>query len=142
MDTEQAVGDKPVASVIEWVSAVAGRPVEIPVLRGVEDVPAARAWTLEVMPHPDPGAPDGVEVIEDVVVRAHGRPLSGEIYRPTAPSGKPALLFLHGGAWCFGQARDCRVPGYAFARAGHTVLSLDYALAPEDPYPAGLEDVL
>jgi acetyl esterase len=50
-------------------------------------------------------------------------------------------MYLHGGAWCAGSLdladRVCR----RLARAsGRTVFSVGYALAPEHPYPAALDD--
>ena len=55
----------------------------------------------------------------------------------------PLLVWLHGGGWTVGSLdsydRTCR--GLA-AQAGCRVLSVDYALAPEHPFPAAVEDVL
>ncbi|BCO38192.1 alpha/beta hydrolase [Mycobacterium heckeshornense] len=64
------------------------------------------------------------------------------LHRPagvTEPA--PALLWIHGGGYVLGTARQddrlCR----RFARAlGITVAAVDYRLAPEHPYPAPLED--
>jgi len=56
------------------------------------------------------------------------------------PSGK-ILLFFHGGGWVTGNIdsydRTCHVMA---GRTGRTVVSVDYRLAPEHPFPAGLED--
>jgi acetyl esterase/lipase len=61
---------------------------------------------------------------------------------PGAPEDR-ALLYFHGGAWFMGSARTHRglVSRLAFA-AGVRALSIDYRLAPEHPFPAGLEDCL
>ncbi len=52
-------------------------------------------------------------------------------------------MYLHGGGWVIGDLDShdgiCR----SIARdSGHAVLSIDYRLAPEHPFPAGLEDAL
>jgi acetyl esterase/lipase len=72
-----------------------------------------------------------------------GGPLPLRQYLPmqTAPGVAPGLLYLHGGVGVFGsiQTHDavCRM---LCDDAAMTVLSLEYRLAPEHPYPAGLDD--
>jgi acetyl esterase/lipase len=56
-------------------------------------------------------------------------------------SGRLAVLYLHGGGYVIGSARAEAVIAAHLARAsGATVYTLDYRLAPEDPFPAALED--
>lgn len=53
------------------------------------------------------------------------------------------VLFLHGGAYVMGSATS--VVGLASdlgRRAGSRVVTVEYRLAPENPYPAGLEDAV
>jgi acetyl esterase/lipase len=80
--------------------------------------------------------PDDVEVLtltSGVGVR---------LYRPTGPSRTgPALLWIHGGGYLIGSAAQDDQLCRRFARElGATVASVDYRLAPENPYPAPLED--
>jgi len=50
-------------------------------------------------------------------------------------------LHIHGGGWVLGAAELSDVGNEAMAReAGVTVVSVDYRLAPECPYPAGVDD--
>ncbi len=60
------------------------------------------------------------------------------------PRGAPpgtALLYIHGGAWFMGSPRSHRgLVSYITSEAGVRALSIDYRLAPEYPFPAGLED--
>ncbi len=61
------------------------------------------------------------------------------------PPGEPAatLLFLHGGGYMLGSAFGYRPFCAAIAlAAGATMLVPDYRLAPEHPFPAGLDDAL
>jgi acetyl esterase/lipase len=53
------------------------------------------------------------------------------------------LLYLHGGAYCLGSVHTHReLMGRMAQATGCRVLALDYRLAPEHPFPAGLEDLL
>lgn len=66
-------------------------------------------------------------------------------YRPkgheSAEESLPTLVYFHGGGWTLGslQSHDstCR---WLCARGDVAVLSVDYRLAPEAPFPAGLDD--
>lgn len=62
--------------------------------------------------------------------------------QPPPPSGPgAALLWIHGGGYVIGHAAQDDVQCRRFARElGITVASVDYRLAPENPYPAPLED--
>jgi len=65
-------------------------------------------------------------------------------YRPlgsVADETLPVLIYFHGGGWIYGDLDThdgiCR----ALANTGgFAVISVDYRLAPEDPFPAGLDD--
>jgi acetyl esterase len=63
--------------------------------------------------------------------------------RIIAPEGEPQGTFLHfhGGGWTLGEsdAQDPRLQRLA-RETGLTAVSVDYRLAPENPYPAGPDD--
>jgi acetyl esterase len=62
------------------------------------------------------------------------------IYRG-GPSPAPAVIYCHSGAFVLGNLDTDHRQCVEFARRGGcTVISVDYRLAPEDPYPAGLDD--
>lgn len=65
------------------------------------------------------------------------------IYRPSvgAESARPCLFEIHGGGFMFGsiEMMDPWCQRVA-AEADTVVVSVEYRLAPEDPFPAGLED--
>ncbi|WP_029003352.1 alpha/beta hydrolase fold domain-containing protein [Azorhizobium doebereinerae] len=66
-------------------------------------------------------------------------PVPVRIYLPdTVPTG--VYLHFHGGGWTIGSAREEDGLNDAIARAGLAVVSVDYALAPETPYPAAPDD--
>lgn len=56
-------------------------------------------------------------------------------------ASKPVLVYLHGGAYTLGSPRSHRHLAVAIGdSAGTSILSLDYRLAPEHPFPAAVED--
>jgi acetyl esterase/lipase len=64
------------------------------------------------------------------------------VYRPAgALSPAPAVLWVHGGGFIFGTGldEDARLNGWADA-FGCPIVSVEYRLAPEHPYPEPLED--
>jgi acetyl esterase len=67
-------------------------------------------------------------------------PVPMRVYRPAGET-LGTLMFLHGGGFVIGDLDSydfqCRT---LCSRAGVTVVSVDYRLAPEHPFPAGVED--
>lgn len=64
------------------------------------------------------------------------------IYRGTS-SPAPAVIYCHSGAFVLGNLDTDHRQCVEFARRGRcTVISVDYRLAPEHPYPAGLDDAV
>lgn len=64
-----------------------------------------------------------------------------EVVSVGAPGPQPTVAHFHGGGYCIGSARTIR--GWAAhlsAQAGCRVVLPEYRLAPEHPYPAGLQD--
>ncbi len=67
--------------------------------------------------------------------------LKGEWVKTPGANGNAALLYLHGGAYVFCSPRSHRHLAAAIGEAAKVpVLSLDYRLAPENPFPAAVED--
>lgn len=77
--------------------------------------------------------------VSDLHLDAH---LQGRLYRPSARE-LPVVLFFHGGGWVLGNVdthdQMCRTLA---AESGCAILSVDYRLAPENPYPAAIEDAV
>lgn len=60
---------------------------------------------------------------------------------PAKASERSVLLYLHGGGYCIGSINTHRGMVSHIARAAETrALLIDYRLAPENPFPAALED--
>lgn len=85
--------------------------------------------------------PEQIAAIEPHVIAGSGGDISARLYRGTAQSNAPCLLFLHGGGWVLGNLDShdgiCR---RIAARTGACVLAVDYRLAPEHPFPAAVDD--
>jgi len=72
---------------------------------------------------------------------AEGQPQLARLYR--GDPGAPLLLYIHGGGWCGGSiALNDPVCREITAETGWNVVSISYRLAPEHPYPSGLNDCL
>jgi acetyl esterase len=78
----------------------------------------------------------------DQVVSSRGGPLRLRAYVPTdLVAGGPALLYLHGGGFVMGGLDGCDYVARGLAsRTGFLVVSVEYRLAPEYPFPGPLED--
>ncbi len=83
-------------------------------------------------------------LIADHVVPVAGGSIRLRLYYPVESGcGLPVHVFLHGGGWWQGSIDDrvneagCRALA---ADSGVVVAAVDYRLAPEHPFPAGLED--
>ncbi len=74
-------------------------------------------------------------------ISAEDGDVSVYIYRKTSTENQPALLWIHGGGYVLGDAADERARVFV-DKFDCTVVSVDYRLAPEHPFPAGPNDCL
>jgi acetyl esterase len=85
--------------------------------------------------------PVDVGSVEDVDVPTPSGPVPIRIYYPDGNRAFGALIYFHGGGWVAGSIElsdpECR---YLANAAGAVVVSVGYRLAPENPFPRGLED--
>jgi acetyl esterase/lipase len=82
------------------------------------------------------------ELRTDVVYdEVGGVPLRFDHYRPLGCDAPvPAVVFLHGGGWAFGDPSQAAGNGPLFAARGLATISLSYRLAQEAPFPAAVLD--
>jgi acetyl esterase/lipase/DNA-binding FadR family transcriptional regulator len=77
---------------------------------------------------------------EDRAVNGPAGPIPVRFYNPHEAG--PTLIFVHGGGWVIGSiATHDHIARWLAAQTGCRVVQLDYRLAPEHPYPAGIDDV-
>lgn len=94
-----------------------------------------------------PALADGVTLSVCPVARPDGTDLEVRVFAPEGRQPRdtlrPGVLYIHGGGFCAGAARyDDGVASEIAAAVGAVVVSVDYRLAPEHPYPAGLDDAV
>lgn len=78
---------------------------------------------------------------ETIEIEGPAGPLGLRVIRPQNRKARGAYLHVHGGGWVFGSA-DGQDPWLERIadRCGFVCLSVSYRLAPENPYPAALQD--
>ena len=80
------------------------------------------------------------ERVEERTIEGPGGALPIRIFRP-AGEVRGAMLHIHGGGWVIGEAAMNDLANERRADAvGVAIVSVDYRLAPEHPYPAGPDD--
>ncbi|MGE0796671.1 MAG: alpha/beta hydrolase fold domain-containing protein [Lautropia sp.] len=95
-----------------------------------------RRWWLEDGP--------AMARVSDRFITAGTRTVRLRCYQPPAPDPDRAgpIVYLHGGGWCVGSVDTHDAVIRHLARAcRRAAIGIDYALAPEAPFPAALEDV-
>ena len=84
--------------------------------------------------------PDVAEVTDASFAGPSG-PVPVRIYRAALDRPAPAILWFHGGGWVLGNLDTAELPVRTLcAQTGCTVISVDYSLAPEAPFPAAFDD--
>jgi len=134
--------DAKLQAILDAAKALGGLPVE---QQTVEQARADKAAMMaQFVPMPEYA---GVRV-EQRAISAGGGKVGLRVYTPgkNAPAGErpmPTVVFFHGGGWVVGtlETHDPYCRALAM-EAGVTVVSVDYRLAPEHKFPAGVEDCL
>ncbi|MBW2942242.1 alpha/beta hydrolase [Zhongshania aquimaris] len=79
--------------------------------------------------------------VEDMSVEGLAGPIPIRVYYPSDVESLGMIVFLHGGGWCMGNLDThdavCRQLSHV---TGFAVSAVDYRLAPEHKFPAGLQD--
>jgi acetyl esterase/lipase len=80
--------------------------------------------------------------VEDVEYLRHGdAALPARLFKPRGPGPFPAIVELHGGAWCLGDRLQDTSINEQLARSGILVAALDFRLPPTASYPGSLIDI-
>jgi acetyl esterase len=100
-----------------------------------------RAQQTRLAPYWAEGAPEVGEIRDIVIPGPHGD-RNARLYRPGEGDPSAIVIFLHGGGWARGSIATGEWACRAFAAESRlSVLSLDYSLAPEHPFPAAIDDI-
>lgn len=111
---------------------------------GLGMVPLAQARPIVVTQGAMVAGKQPIGALREVSVDGADGPLAARLYIPSSRLGAdpiPTILFIHGGGMALGNLDShdgaCR---HLAERSGVQVLSVDYRLAPEHPFPAAVED--
>ncbi|WP_456265522.1 MULTISPECIES: alpha/beta hydrolase [unclassified Bacillus (in: firmicutes)] len=118
-------------SVLEMFSFDDLRPEDVPALR--ESQAQLRIPAI---------VDDSLSLTDETIVGPNANPLRVRIYRPKSMNESlPVLLWIHGGGYIIGTIEGDDDLCMKFVKeANCVVVSVDYRLAPEHPYPAPIED--
>jgi acetyl esterase len=87
--------------------------------------------------------PHEVDAIDTPYARPAGLELLARVYRPkaSAPSPRPAVVYVHGGAWARSDRTADAILCEALAASGRVVVALDFRQAPDHRFPAASADI-
>jgi acetyl esterase len=81
--------------------------------------------------------------VRDILIPRLGGSIAARLYTPTGSGPPPLLIFFHGGGWIWGDLdlsdHTCRT---LCCNVPCAILSVDYRLAPENKFPAAIDDCL
>lgn len=82
-----------------------------------------------------------IHSVEDRIIPGEEYDIPIRIYTPKEVGPHPLLVFFHGGGFFMGsiETHDVKVRNIAIA-SGYKVISVDYRLAPEHPFPSAVND--
>jgi acetyl esterase/lipase len=117
----------------------------LPTVADWSDMEAARAGLEEMIAAAAPAQSLDMGVdFEDRMIQgpADAPDLAVRIYRPREAHGTlPGVLYIHGGGFCVGSIQSEHIGAMEAASSAEAlVVSVEYRLAPEHPFPAGIED--
>jgi acetyl esterase len=80
--------------------------------------------------------------VQEVEYLEHGdKPLLARIFKPRGDGPFPLMVSLHGGAWCRESRMTDEKIHENLAKAGIAVISLDFRMPPDAPYPGSMQDI-
>ena len=117
----------------QWQRLAQGRTLDWPTRRELAEL-TRRPWRE--------GGPEMART-QEIEAAAEAGPVRLRIHDPAPGEAKPTLVYLHGGGWAmFSLDTHDRVMREYAARGRMAVVGVDYALAPEAPYPTALNQTV
>ena len=130
--------DPELASMLAYVDSL-GLP---PMSAGTAEQ-AREAFRARTISEKDPARSIAMREVRDLTVPGGAGEIGARLYRPLHEGPLPTVVYFHGGGWVIGDL-DTHDPACRrladLSRA--VVLSVDYRLAPESPFPAAVEDAV
>ncbi len=84
-----------------------------------------------------------IDAIADRTIPADGHDIPIRVYTPPGEGPFPILVWFHGGGWVLGSIEQSDPVARALCTGADCVtVSVEYRLAPEHPFPAGLDDCM
>lgn len=124
-------------AVLDAIAAQGGKPIEECEPAEVRATRVKNVEALAALAGPE----QPVARVENRTIPGPGGPIPVRAYWPITGKKLPALVYLHGGGWVFGNIdaidRNCRLLANAVECI---VINVDYRLAPEHKCPAAAED--
>jgi acetyl esterase/lipase len=114
----------------EFLKALAAAPIP-------SGIPELRQMMETFIPMMNQDPPEIGALHENVAVSAG---VTADVAVPKGAGPHPVVVYLHGGGWVAGSPKTHRKLGMQIAEAGFLTINVDYRLAPEHPFPAGLDD--
>jgi len=129
--------DEPADSRVNPVVRAVLRLFAAPRVRMLEDYPKVRRLQRLLA-----GTPRRYRFLDRAILADDGsREIPVRVFQPREREHGDVLLFFHGGGWVTGDIESYTPACAALADlTGRVVLAVDYRLAPEHPFPAGLDD--
>ncbi|WP_137723338.1 alpha/beta hydrolase [Prescottella subtropica] len=90
---------------------------------------------------PPTGPLEPIRSVTDLTVPVPSGEIRVRLYLPDTDDPVPVFVWIHGGGWTIGTVEENDVACHAICHdAGIAVASIEYPLAPENPFPAALTD--
>lgn len=129
-----------VSTALEPFLAEANKTISEAKKNGVPFTPEAVRQGINALAVYLPQGP-ALDFVADRVLCASGRDIAVRVYCPTVDEPLPVVIHYHGGGHMCGSVELYDPICRKVSALGHCiVIAVEYRLAPEHPYPAGIED--
>ena len=92
---------------------------------------------------PDPETLPAVHAVNDQPIPVGDQQIQVRVYRPSDDDNLPLMVWFHGGGWVFGDLNSSELACREMCmQSGTVIVSVDYRLAPEHPFPTPLDDCI